>query len=291
MGNIEHMYDNNDSYRPPVSRFEVFKNIFKNSLGKLVIISLLTFLFALPLFIWLTLSVLAINGYVVDYAVADTVLKEQLLIKIFNTKVIMCMVSVPLAVLFSVGLAGAYYVIRKLVWDEGFMLMRTYSHGIKNNAKPFMLSTLFASVIVAICVVGYNYININPMVVGWVKIASFFILILLAILTVIIQMFVYTQIVIYELPLQKIIKNAIIFALVRIPSNIGIMLITALPMIIIFVVPHIISQIVGGFLLAIIGLSFIILVGTLYGHSVYDKYINKENHPEIFEKGIISKKN
>lgn len=289
MVDIEDMYDGSESYSPPVSRWEVFKSIFKNSPGTLINVSLLTFLFALPLYIWIVISILAINSLGNGYDMVNEAVKQQILINAFWTKVIMCAVSVPLSLLFSIGLAGANYVVRKLVWDEGFMLMTAYKNGIKNNVKNYMLSTLMTTVILSVCYIGYSYIMINPLAASWQKALSIIGLTALALFSVSAQMFIYTQSVIYELPLPKIIKNAAIFSLVLAPKNIGVMLITIIPAAAIFVIPHILYQIIGGALLAIIGLSYIVLTITLYSHSVYDRYINEKNHSDIFEKGLIHK--
>ena len=111
----------------PSNRWELFWDIFKGRFWKLVIINLLTLVFFIPLFVLFFLRSSLIAGYGaacpfsqcfgVGYQALPSLVgfPEQIVVNVN----IMIYLFLPIALLIAaVGLSGAAYVIRNMVWTD-----------------------------------------------------------------------------------------------------------------------------------------------------------------------------
>ncbi|MDE7395701.1 MAG: hypothetical protein K2M95_06260, partial [Clostridiales bacterium] len=123
--------DNLPDYTPdrlPGTRFGLFKDVFFGRFGALVKINLLTLLFCLPAIAWVIImmmikqtdsSLLPYSGNIgIGYPIAGdvTALGEA---RAFSYDLQTYLVLIPLIVIAGIGLSGAFYVMRRLVWGEG----------------------------------------------------------------------------------------------------------------------------------------------------------------------------
>ena len=59
-----------------------------------------------------------------------------------------------------IGFAGAFYVIKKLVWQEGIMLASDFFQGIKENWKHALINGILFSIFLFGLVIGSTYLII-----------------------------------------------------------------------------------------------------------------------------------
>ena len=277
--------DNLPDFTPdklPGTRWQLFKDIFFGRFGALVKINLLTLLFCLPAIAWMVImtmlkqmdgSVLPYSGNIgVGYPITGDVtsLGES---RAFSYDLQTYLVLIPLIVIAGIGLSGAFYVMRRLVWGEGTSVGGHFFRGIKQNFLPFLWSSLFlgVSLFIVMANIGiYNYmdsVHAVLRVVGIVisMIQFFFILSMMLFLT--------TQAVTYKLKTWGLIKNSFLFTIALLPQNLIMLFLSAIPVLLLIFLPTIIRM----FFLVIfvlIGFSYIMLVWTVYAHWAYDRFIN-----------------
>lgn len=266
----------------PGTRWAQFKDIFRNRFGALVKVNLLTLLFALPAIAWFVIVTLLkqVDGNMVPYSsnigigypvVSDAAAIGQY--RAFSFEVQRWLIMIPLLMIAGVGLSGGFYVMRRLVWDEGIAVGGDFFRGIKRNFLPFLWTTLFLGVSLFLVMFNINaYQNFSNIHKAW-RIIGITVSILQFLLIAFMTMFLTTQAVTYKLKTWGLLKNSFLFAIALIPQNLFFLLMSALPIILIIVLPSMISVFVI-MLYVFIGASFLMLIWTLYAHSMFDRFIN-----------------
>lgn len=292
--------DNLPDFTPdklPGTRFQVFKDVFFNRLGAMVKINLLVLLFALPAIAWVVImnmvkqvdcTIIPYSGNigmgfsVVSYAAAAG---ES---RVFMFNMIMYAGLIPCIMVGSIGLSGAFYVMRRLVWGEGISVFGHFFRGIKANFLPFLWSSLITSV--SLFLVMSNFSIYNQMTewhVAW-RVIGIAMSIIQFVLVLCMMIFLTTQAVTYKLKTWALVKNSFLFAIALIPQNIIIIILSALPIIIMLLLPQMISMF-GLMIFAIIGFSYIILLWTVYAHWAFDKFINDRVEGAVKNKGMYKR--
>ena len=148
--------DNLPDFTPdklPGTRFQLFKDVFFNRFGAIVKINLLVLLFCLPAIAWVVIMqmVKQMDGSLLPYSgnvgigypiITDVIALGQR--RAFQFDLQTYLVLIPCIMVASVGLSGAFYVMRRLVWGEGASVAGHFFRGIKMNFLPFLFSSLFA---------------------------------------------------------------------------------------------------------------------------------------------------
>ena len=266
----------------PGSRWAQFKDIFRNRFGALVKINLLVLLFALPAIAWYVIVSLMkqVDGAMVPYSsnigVGYPVVTDAALIgqyRAFSFEIQRWLIMIPLLVIAGIGLAGGFYVIRRLVWDQGIAVGGDFFRGIKYNFLPFLWSSLFMGI--SLFLVMFNihaYNNFTDIHVAW-KIVGIAVSVIQFILIMFMMMFLTTQAVTYKLKIWGLIKNSFLFAIALVPQNLFFLAISIIPIVLMLVLPTMFSIFIV-MIYAFIGFSYLILVWTLYAHSMFDRFIN-----------------
>ena len=261
----------------PHNRKELFFDLLKNRKMALFALSCYVFFFFIPFAVDLF-----IFNYLESMAIASDKL-EYLFSLIFYSMLI----AIPCLVIGFLGFAGGFYVIKKMVWQEGISTSVDFFTGIKENWKRAILNGLLFSVILFGLVVGSSYLLIftrsSPILCG-VGIGA---LILLFIVFGIVATLNLTQDVYYTNGVGATLKNSFCFlgltnwkVLVTFLMTTGVVVaLSALNMI---------TLAIGLFLFAILN-SLVIVIYTLIAHSAFDKYINQEHYPDFVNKGLYKK--
>lgn len=261
----------------PHNRKELFFDLLKNRKMFLFSFSCFTFLFFIPLFIdLLYFSYMELAAFSLgDIDVIFTLLFYSLII------------SIPCNVIVFIGLSGAFYVSKKLVWQEGINLSHDFLVGIKENYKKFILFSFIFSLSLFILVIGGIYLlttsSYSPLVNG----IGIGILIVQFIICGIIINFSMTQAVYYDNKLRDILKNSFVFLSSTHIKSFLLFLLTNCVIVFLCLLNNI-SLIISFALIAILN-SAIIILWTLLSHAEFDKLINKENYPEYVNKGLYKK--
>lgn len=292
--------DNQPDFTPnklPGTRWAVFKDVFRMRTGALLKINLLVLLFALPAIAWVVVISLmkSVDSALIPYssnigigypAVTDAVNLGQF--RAFSFDMQMYLILIPLIMIASIGLSGAFYVIKKLAWGEGISVAAHFFKGIKLNFLPFLWSSLFAGLSLFLVMFNlgvYDNIEIHA---AW-KVIGIAMSIIQFVLLMCMMIFLTTQAVTYKLGVWGLIKNSFLFAIALLPQNLFFLVLSAIPVIILIILPSVI-QMFGYMIFAMFGFSYIILIWTIFSHYVFDKFINDRVEGAEKDKGIYRKK-
>ena len=267
----------------PHSRWGLWWDIIKNRMGTLMKINLLFLLFLIPVVLVLVITALqkgiytsiipSTGNFGIGYPVVDN---AQSLYNTMNMSVNISeyLMLLPCFMLVSIGLAGACYTMRRLVWGEGVMVGSNFKEGIKTNWKMFVgLSILVGMSFFAMmfCFFGLDFYGIGGFICSALRVVG----VIQFIFTLILLMYFCTQCVTYKLGFLSLIKNSFIFALAYLPQNLFFFGISAIPvLIVIFLSSNVIFAIMGWVIFLFIGLSNMVLIWTVFNHYVYDECIN-----------------
>lgn len=278
----------------PGNRFAQFWDVLKTRTWPLVKVNLLVILFALPAIAWFAIMTMmkSADSMLVPYSsnigIGYPVVTDAIAVgnyRAFTFDVQTWLVMIPLIMVASLGLAGAFYVIKKLVWGENIPIGAQFFKGIKMNWLPFLLSSLLLGISVFLVIFNLgaysNYMNVSKAL----KIVGIAMSIVQFILVIFMMMFLTTQAVTYKLGGWGLIKNSFLFAVALLPQNIFIAVISALPVLLALILPQFLSMILLVFFL-LLGVAFIILLWTVYGQWAFDKFINDNVEGAVKNKGM-----
>lgn len=258
----------------PHNRKEVFFDLLRHRKMTLFALSCFTFMFFIPLAVDLFFF-----NFLETAAIADGK-SEYLFSLIFYSMLIM----LPCMLIGFLGFAGAFYTIKKLVWQEGVTISIDFFMGIKENWKHALINGAIFGVILFGFVIGGSYLLIfmyeQPVWCG-IGIGALILLILLFGMVVVLN---FTQDVYYANPYFATFKNS--FAFVGLTNwKTSLVYLLSTGALIALCCINLITLAIGMLLFAILN-SVVIVLYTLISHSAFDKYINKEHHPEMVGKGL-----
>ena len=258
----------------PTTRKEVFFDLLRNRKMTLFALSCFTFMFFIPLAVDLFFF-----NYLESAAIA-TDKKEYLFSLVFYSMCIM----LPCMVVGFIGLAGAFYTAKRLVWQEDINLAVDFFHGIKENWKHAIINGLLFGVILFGVVIGGSYLLIfaptSPITCG-IGIGALILVFLTFGMVIALN---FTQDVYYENGILTTFKNSFCF-LGLLNWRILVLFILTTGGLFTLSIFNLITLGIGLFLFAILN-SVVIIIYTLLSHSVFDKYINQEHYPDMVGKGL-----
>ena len=258
----------------PHNRKEVFFDLLKHRKMTLFAISCFTFMFFIPLAVDLFFF-----NFLESAAIAEG-LDNQLFSLFFYSMLIM----LPCMLIGFLGLAGAFHIIKKLVWQDDVTVAVDFFNGIKENWKHAIINGAIFGIILFGCMMGTSYLIIfAPMAPVWCGIGIGALILVLLFFGMVISLY-FTLCVYYQNSVAATFKNAFAFLgltnwktfLVYLFSTGAVVALCCFNMI---------TLAIGLFLFAILN-SVVIVLYTLIAHSAFDKYINKEHYPEYVDKGL-----
>lgn len=262
---------NHDSL--PINRKSELKYLIRYRWKSLLIIGGILILFAIPLFASLLVKDLKAISIVTTSDTSDlsTLLLNDLFYSIF---------IIPSTVILFVGLSGIYRVIRNYVWAEGVLLKSDFLIGIKQNWLHFAISGFLFSVVYYGVYLATIYISV-PMI-KYLPLAICFLLIYPPIL-------VHMNLtVIYKNNYFVQFKNAFVLYLKRIYIYLPLfLLLIVIPFVfMVFTIPLIIKYVVLFFYFYLFIPFYILFISVISIH-IFDENINKNNHPDLYKKGLF----
>lgn len=118
--------------------------------------------------------------------------------------------------------AGLTLIHRNFARGEHSFLWWDFKDGFKDNWKQSLIASLAGTVLCFLIINAYYFYG--QAVTGIFGTMLRTLLIILLLLLTIAQMYVYQMMVTFDLPLKHIFKNALLFSILRLPFNIGIIL-------------------------------------------------------------------
>ena len=270
----KHITDQDVKKTLPRTRKEVFFDLLKNRKMTLFALSCYVFMFFIPL----AVDLLYFNF--VEAMAISAEKSEYLFSLIFYSMLIM----LPCMMIGFIGLAGGFYVAKKLVWQEGISLANDFFKGIKENWKHALINGFIFGLVLFGLVVGGAFLvihaDVHPVVRG-IGIGALIVLFLVFGMVVAIN---FTQGVYYENSFGVTLKNSFSFLGLL---NWKVFVIYLLSTGVVFTLSlfNFLTLTIGLLLFAVFN-SVVIVLYTLVSHAAFDKYINQEHYPDMVNKGL-----
>ncbi len=147
-----------------------------------------------------------------------------------GTYIAIAAVIAVLVITFGWQNAGATYILRSMVRGEPVFLFSDYFYAVKRNLKQGLLMGILDCAAIFLLVFDFMYFSGMPSSF-WTDVC-YFAIIAIGILYFFMRFYIYLMMITFELPIRKILKNALIFTVLGIKRNLmgllGIVLITAI---------------------------------------------------------------
>lgn len=123
--------------------------------------------------------------------------------------------------------AGFTYVLRNFSREEHAWVWSDFKeHALRNFKQAFIISVidLFALVIGYVNFQFYSRIGTQNVLLGYLK----YVIAAMGIIFIIMHLYIYPMLVTFKLTVKQIFKNAFIFAILKLPQNIGMLFLCAI---------------------------------------------------------------
>lgn len=206
---------------------------------------------------------------------AQTLSETEVNALLHSAKLISGGIKILAMMLFSLLFSGIVQIIRQLLWQEPLFLWDDFKNGIKNNAVTFML-TVFLLMLPEFVLSWNQASNIMYILEG-----------ICAVSIIPIGGWVMAQAVYYRLSLMDSLRNSIVFYIKAFPATLLLEVMFVLPF---YLVETFVLHLMVRYILILV-LSFVLIVpltmiSILYANSLFDQYINKDNYPQLYKKGL-----
>ena len=283
----------------PSNRWGLFWDIFKGRFSKLVILNLLMLIFFIPLILVIVFRSLYIqvqsglmpfaSGMGGGFGAIPNLagLQENVAM---STNLMFGLFIIVACVIAAVGLSGGIYVIRNMVWTEGIFVANDFWRGIKINIVIVLQSTVFYGVMLYLFTISINwasYMNASGTgndVLNSISIAVSYIAIAIVTLMYLWMLSMGGN---YKLKFFQLLKNSFLMTFGLIFQNVFFAVLMAIPAILLLLGSF--FQIVGIFLLVLIGLSYMLLVWFNYSQWAFDKFFESKREGGKVNRGIYAK--
>ena len=256
----------------PKTRAKQFFDIFKHRFLEIIKLSLLQTIFNMPLLVTVVLFYILVRNSPDSGA----------LLMVFIIQSASLLISLPIS---FIGMTGTLYSLKKLIYAEGEYASSSFFMGLREEWVKGLLVGLLAGFSAALAVIGFYFFYIylggaSPVMSG------FGIAIIIIQLMVVLMVCYYSmaQVVVYNNKLRFILKNSFIMTLIRFPINLGLLILYPGGFIALICIMEITMYIGVG--LMIFTVVFGHLVWMLNAVSAFDKFINKEQYPDFYRKGL-----
>lgn len=146
-----------------------------------------------------------------------------------GTYIAIAILIAVLVITFGWQNAGATYILRSMVRGEPVFLISDYFYAVKRNLKQGLLMGILDCAAIFLLVFDFMYFS-GMESSFWIDVC-YFAIIAISILYFFMRFYIYLMMITFELPIRKILKNALIFTVLGIKRNLmgllGIVLITA----------------------------------------------------------------
>ncbi len=261
-----------ESSERPDTRLKQFFDIFRHRFVEILKLSLLQAIFNMPL----------IASLVLFHQLVKSSTTINALMTVFLIQGGSFLISMPSV---FVGLTGVFYCFKKIIHAEGEYASSSFFIGMREEWKRGLLVGMIVGLSLAVAVIGYfffqYYVPAYNTTIAGLGIA---IVVIQAIMVLMVAYYSIGQIVFYTNELRFVFKNSFIFTLMRFPQNLLFLIIHPGIYVVLFVIMDITMYVGAILLIFFVGIGH--LIWSLNSISAFDKYINKENHKEIYLKGL-----
>ncbi|HOJ44834.1 MAG TPA: hypothetical protein PK340_02180 [Bacilli bacterium] len=269
--------------RLPTNRWQSFFDCVVNKTSTTLLLGLFVFIFSIPLLLVLGISNILV--YDITMQISEGLITEAgAATRIFDTLNAANLLLIPSLVVLFIGLSGLTRVTRRMIFQEHIAFIHDFKQGVSSNWASFSLLAIALGIL--------HFVMMLLARLGYFWEAASWLDVTLAIgigalvLTFLITPFVLFQTDLYNLSFGGKLKNSFLLGMRTAPVTLPFMLAIFSPWLLLLIR----YDGVGYFI--VIGLLFMMaaplqfLAIHEYTLSVLDKFVNKTNHPEIYDKGI-----
>ncbi len=263
----------------PSNRFEVIKDVILVDFPLLLKLGLLITIFAIPLLAGIVAKDVLLIGFktMVDNGEID----QSAYINMYNTTRIafsgLIGISFPL---LGIGFAGAIRVIRQRVWQNSVFLISDFTEGIKLNIKQYLIHGF----IIGITYFGLQMLPYTGLNEIWVGV--FYVLFYGALFPV--SILAMNMVQVYTNSFILNVKNSIFIYFKQIFVLAALSLLVVSGFLTQFITMVTVKYIVLAFYFIVL-LPLFLLINIVYTYYCFDKFINKNRFPELYDRGIYRK--
>lgn len=256
----------------PLTRKDVFFECYKERFSLIFKIGLICLLSLLPAF----LVKFTKDLYIISAISSLTEPTEEAILNIYySANAVYGLFEVGAFVVFGVLFAGVVQILRQMLWNEPIFFCDDFKNGLKSNAVRFGTSAFILAMI--------NYL-LNMLTESlWTYILSGgFIALILPV-----AVWFGLQNIYYRVSVVASIKNAILMYTKTLPATVLLFVATIIPF---WLATSVINFVfIKLIVLLVMGLFYVVpltMCWILYALHIFDKYINQEQYPEIYRKGM-----
>lgn len=270
----KHITDQDAKRTLPHDRKEVFFDLLSHRKMTLFALSCFTFMFFIPL---------AVDLFYFNFLESVAIASGQYKY-LFSLVFYSMLIMIPCMVIGFLGLAGAFYLSKRLVWQEDIGLAVDFFHGIKENWKHALVNGFLFGLFLFGLIVGGSFLLIYaPTSPIWCGVGVGALIVVFLAFGMVISLN-FTQDVYYENGFFTTFKNSFCF-LGLLNWKIFVLFLFTTGGVVTLACFNLITLSIGLFLFAITN-GVVVVIYTLLSHSVFDKYINQEHYPDMVGKGL-----
>lgn len=261
----------------PHNRRQQFSDCIKVRWALLIQTGAILFLFLLPCFILLIYRDFTVMGFAAQVSDGELTAEEYAQ-RLSGADLVFNAVNIVCLAVASVGFAGAARVFRQLIWGEAVFFRNDFITGIKSNGKAFLLIFVLAGAVLWIDnTVGSLQFPVE--IVKYIPLGISVVFLLPP------ALFVLSQTVVYNNSASTSLKNACILYIKSAPVTVLFLVVLILPVFTQFI-PLVFVKYGVLLFITLFLLPLYLLAWLLFSFSLFDKFINKENFPELYGRGI-----
>lgn len=260
----------------PHNRKAAFRDIYQTRFILIMKCAGTLLLFSLPLLI---------ANFVLDLGRFSTAAmnEEQLLAFSFYWNIAQKLLSIIGLFILLVGVSGLLRIFKLMIWQEGVVFLTDFVIGIKENIKSMEIFSLIYAFLYALAYAQFLIFKVEFVSYGGLA----FVLV------------IFTPLYLWCLVLSNTyrskwiltVKNSVFFFAKTVPMSLLFTLLISWPFLISNLLPNVDAVLfMVKYALSVVLILFyypaIIIWGLLYSAAKFDKYINIENYPELYRKGL-----
>ena len=262
-------------YGLPHNRKEVFFDVLKNRYGTIVCCGLILCLFTLPFFAVKVLGETVFTS--VFYKFDGDIEKAEEYAKVLRFYV--AAAEVPCLAIAALGFAGVVKVLRQLLWAEGLFFTTDFFSGIKQNGAHYAVTFSLFGIIRALDYLLLT-VNYSPAFVLYLPTGAIILLVVPVFMTAL------SQTSVYNVTYGRLLINSSKLFIKNIPVNLLFVFVAIIGLSLDFITITLLKYAMI-FIVILLLLTPYLMARLLFDFSVFDKYINVRDYPEMVDKGIV----
>jgi len=274
----------------PDTRRQLFWDVLKVRLWKMIGLNGLWLLFSVPAIIWIMITAILLTQQINDAGSAAA---------IFNTVIVptlqtFLLIMIPLGVISGIGKAGMSHVINQWAYDDNAWTWDGFWEGVKLHWRQSLLARLVNGIVWLILITAFLFYSGNSAYFTqqgsgalFYSLGSWFMLCLMLIFWMVGQ-YIWPLMTTYKMKFSYLYRNAFVLSLGRLPETLLVCLGQfLLPAAFYFLGGNI--MVMGNFIyVSLIGAVWGQFLASSYAHNAFDRYINRHIKGAVVNRGLTS---